>query len=148
MKALSLILILFVIGGLTGCQSPGPNRKKDVARAWETWVPVEMEVVSYEKGAPDSFLFVTWGDLCAQGYPSNVSKVRILPPSEFAGQEYTVSVPDTADLRFDPAPWREPGTRIHATLGLIYLKYRPWGFIPFDSVKQPTTGPSPSVPGS
>ncbi|MDP3073736.1 MAG: hypothetical protein Q8N18_25860 [Opitutaceae bacterium] len=137
MKVLPAILTLLLIGSLTGCQTAESKRKKDVALSWEKWATVDMEVVGYERGAPDSFLAVTWGSLCAQMYPSNVSKVKVLPPSEFAGQEYSVSIPDSPVQGFDPGPWRESGRRFHVTLSLVYLKYRPWGFIPYDSIKEP-----------
>lgn len=136
MKACTVVLTLFAIVCLNGCRTAETNSgRDDFARSWETPVTVEMEVVGYEPGAPDSFLAATWGTFDALKYPANLSKVRILPPSEFAGQEYSVSIPDSPVPSFDPGPWREAGSRFQVTVALAHLKYRPWSFIPFDSIK-------------
>jgi len=135
MKVLSATLALLAVVCLGGCQTAGSDRRDDFARSWETPVTVELEVVGYEPGAPDSSLAATWGTFDALKYPANLSKVRILPPSEFAGQEYAVSIPDSPDRGFDPGPWREVGNRFQVALSLVHLKYRPWNFVPFDSIK-------------
>lgn len=137
MKAISTVLILLLMGGLVGCQSAEAKRNKEFAQSWEKWSTVELEVVAYEPGTPDAFLATSWGSFCAQIYPSNLAKVKVLPPSEFAGEEYTISIPDDPVPGFDPASWREPGRKHRVTLSLVYLKYRPWGFIPFDAIRVP-----------
>lgn len=95
----------------------------------------------YRPGEPGTFLPLTWGSLCAQLYPSNVSQVKVVTPVEFSGQVYYVSIPDQIERDFDPAPWRAPGSKFRVTLSEVYLKYRPWSFIPYDAVRPPNQSP-------
>jgi hypothetical protein len=76
-------------------------------------------------------------------YPSNVAKVRAISPAEFEGQIYDVSLPDDPVRDFDPAPWRTVGEKMQVRLPLVYLKFRPWGFIPYDELREPIQPPEP-----
>jgi hypothetical protein len=141
MKLLALGLSA-LLGFVTACKNAESKGKKDIDLSWSTEVTVEVEVVSYTKGAPGEFLTVRQNFHLR--YPSNIAMVKVLSPAEFTGVQYTISIPDIADEQFDPRPWREPGRRLTVTLPLVYLKYRPWDFIPYDSIKTPNQALEPT----
>ena len=140
MKTASYAVALVACVLLAGCQSVDAKRRKEISDAWGQWVDVEFEVVGYEKGEPDSYLVMDLG-IRGRMYPSNVAKVKALSPSEFEGQIYDLSLPDDPVGDFDPARWRTVGEKMKVRLPLVHLKYRPWGFIPFDELREPIQPP-------
>jgi hypothetical protein len=134
-----ILLLVGLVGVLaSGCRTPAhlDNAEDDpeYSAAWTHSLSVEVEVESYSEEKDEILIFAF--AFCAQGYAKNLSTVRILPPSAYAGEKYYVAVPDKVVGDFDPEPWKQVGSRIRLSLPEAFLKYRPHGFIPWTEFKR------------
>ena len=142
MKIDTLLVTFSSIGYLTGCQMADANLDKDLDVDRAGRVLVVCEVAGYYNNGPDAYTVIKSADgTGARSYPANYSEIKIITPAQYEGEVYSVVIPDQTMGGFNPAPWKEVGTKIRIRLPLVYLKSRLHGNIPYDSIRRPDQAP-------